>query len=123
MSAVTEKVAFPKTHKAEKDGWTLTINCKGVYTEFVSCTAQAGDPKGSITLEGHGMSVSVGTGWRMCPCCLLPNKQFPINLSKGQQLIRQLSEELRNKYNKEPNMQFLFALGREVFEPYDKYFN
>ena len=122
MSAVTEKVAFPKTHRVEKDGWTLTITCKGVYTEFVYCTAQAGDPKGSVTLEGHGMSVSIGTGSRMCSSCFNHSKQFPVNLSKGQQLTRQLGEELKNVYNKEPNMQFIFTLGREAFQPYDKYF-
>ncbi|KKS65758.1 MAG: hypothetical protein UV40_C0005G0005 [Parcubacteria group bacterium GW2011_GWA1_42_7] len=123
MSAVTEKAAFPKVHTHKQDGWELTIRCEGVYTEFVFEIAQAGDPKGFVTLNGPNICVSVGTGQHTCPTCLTTVKQFPVNLSKGNRLTRQLGEELRNKYNLEPDWQFLLALGKKAFEPYDKYFS
>ena len=110
-SSVTEKVAFPKTYFAENNGWKLTVNCKGVYTEFVYGIAQAGDPKGSVTLRGQGMSVSVGTGWWY----------IPVNLSRREEITIRLGEELRNKYNREPDWKFLHELSKEAFQPYNKY--
>ncbi len=109
MSAVTEKVAYPETHRVEKDGWTLTLKCRGIYTEFVYSIAQPGQPKGSMNLNGHGMSVSVGTFLS------------PINLSRGRDLLFQLEYELINKYNKEVNRQFLYDFCKEAFQPYEHY--
>ena len=124
MSAVTEKVSFPKMHSVEMDGWTLTIRCKGVYTKCVNAVAISGEPKGSISLDGHGMKVSIGRSWRWHSGihCFWPSWQFPINLSRGQELTRQLGEELRNKYNKEPNWEFLMDLCQEAFQPYIRYY-
>lgn len=123
MSLVLNKQAFPKVHTVRDGDWTLTIKCEGVYTEFVFATAQAGDPKGSAIIEGPKMSVSVGTDRDTCPCCLTKVKQFPVNLSKGRELIRKLGEKLRNNYNIEPNWPALLELGNKAFEPYDKYFS
>ncbi|OGM98511.1 MAG: hypothetical protein A2915_00935 [Candidatus Yanofskybacteria bacterium RIFCSPLOWO2_01_FULL_41_34] len=109
MSAVTEKVAFPKTHSVERDGWTLTLKCWGIYTKFVYGIAQPGQPKGSVKLGGHGMSVSLGASLD------------PINLSAGRDLMLQLGYELMNKYNKEVNRQFLYDFCKEAFRPYEHY--
>ena len=122
MSAITEKQAFPRVHSHEQDGWQITIKCEGVYTEFTYGMAQAGEPKGSATLEGQGIKVSVGTDRHTCTACLTTVKQFPVNLSRGGDLTRRLGEEVRNQYNREPNWPFLMALGKKAFEPFDKYF-
>ena len=122
MSVITEKQAFPKIFSHEQDGWKITIRCEGVYTEFVFGVAQAGNPKGSVTLEGHGINVSVGTGKHACPSCSTIVKQFPINLCHGLRLTHQLGDELRNQYNREVDWQSLLSLGKKAFEPYDRYF-
>lgn len=115
MSVVTGKEAFPKTHSYEQDGWEMTVRCTGVYTEFVMGFAQAGDPKGSVTLKGHGMEVSVGTACSFA--------RFPANLSHGRELIEKLGCELINRYNMEPDWGLLRALGRMAFVPFRQVFS
>src|SRR5258706_16143158 len=54
MPAITTREVFPKRNVVEKDGWKITIDFKGVYPSFVMGIAQAGDPRGRVTLEGPG---------------------------------------------------------------------
>ncbi len=123
MNGIKSREAFPKVTEATKDGWKMTVSCVGVYTEFVQYVAQAGDPKGTITLEGpNGIKISIGKGRGSCPCCGGFGRQVPVNLNKGRELVdTRIRNEIRDRYNVEPDRDFLLSLGKEAFAPYNLY--
>lgn len=102
--------SYPKKNIVTKQGYTMTIHFYGIYTRFVYGIAQQGDPKGSISLKGHGVKVSTG------------NRLIPENLSKGCDSVVRLGNVLVDKYNKEPDWPFLHELGEEVFRPYTSFY-
>lgn len=118
MAALTTAEAFPEIHTHEQDGWKVTIHCNGVFTEWIRAYADAGHPKGFVTLEGVGVEVTVRIGndaWGRV-------SHLPVNLRHGRRTCRQLAYELKAKYNKKPDYAFLHTLCKKAFEPYDSHY-
>jgi hypothetical protein len=74
---------YPKVSSAEHDGWKVTIDYVGVFSEFVFATAQQGDPKGIVTLTYKGQSFSLGDSKGRCSCCNRIVPTLPINIVWG----------------------------------------
>lgn len=101
-----EGEAYPRENRVTRHGYTMTVEFYGIYEEWKPLVAQAGDPKGSISLEGPYVKVTIGS------------KISPENLSKGKGLVNKLGRKIQNKYNRIINLDFLHELGEEAFKPY-----
>jgi hypothetical protein len=100
------KPTLPKKVVKKLGGFKIMVRCTGTYQHFVWTAAQAGDPKGSVTITGPKLKVSVGS-WL-----------FPVNLEREGDLVDRLGEQLKTKYRREPEWKLLRRLVNLALQEY-----